>query len=301
MPFIKFPSTKSASAAVKCSHISEDWRRREKIHGANFQTIGESGDTNIKFGSRSKELPEVGEPTDFFDFSEIRAELVEYTENLRKTIGPCNVYGELYGGGKKIQVEIVYTEKLKFRVFDVLISPTGTQTYGTWLPYEDFGKVTDAGFSVINDIEFGTLDVLLNRPTEFMSEYADDNETYAEGYTVTKIINGCRYVFKNKAPSFVEKHMGKRIVQKVFMFNEVDLAGYYEIKGFILNKNRLAALNSKIGPPKIDNIPNLARMLVQDAVTDYCADTGSDPKSASKAGFTFYRDAVEFIKASMGV
>jgi len=300
MSFVKFPSTKPAEHAGKCSHIADGWRRREKIHGANFQTIGGPDGENIKFGSRSKELPEAGEPSDFFDFSEIREELTEYTENLRKTLGPCNVYGELYGGGKKIQVEIVYSDKLQFRVFDVLIAPTGTQTEGTWLSYEDFGKVTDAGFSVVNDIEIGSLDVLLNRPTEFMSEYADDEKTPSEGYTVTKIHQGVRYVFKNKAPSFVEKHMGKKTTQKVFKFNKLDLSGYEEIKGYILNKNRLAALNSKIGPPTMENVPNLARMLVQDAVTDYCTDhEDADTKSVGKAGFSFYRDAAEFIKTCM--
>lgn len=54
------------------------------------------GEDNIKFGSRSKELPPEGEPSDFFDFGEIHEELIDYAKNIRKLIDPCNVYGELY-------------------------------------------------------------------------------------------------------------------------------------------------------------------------------------------------------------
>jgi Rnl2 family RNA ligase len=290
--FKKFPSISNAKQANKCRNICDNWVRQEKIHGSNFQII--IGPTEIKFGSRNNELPPVGEPSDYYDYSEISNDLIEYAKNLRKELGSdINVYGELYGGGKKIQLEIIYSDNLQFRVFDVMVKDK-------WLPYEKFDIVKNSGFSVVNTLEIGLLDVLLNRTTEFISEYADDGKVNAEGYVVKKITSeGIRYAFKNKAPSFVEKHTNKKITQKEFKFSVDKTENNDELEEYIMSKNRLDALNSKIGPPKLENVNNLSRMLVIDAVKDYCVDNGLDSKEIGRVGFKYFPKTVEFIKESI--
>ena len=284
--FRKFPSIGKISSAGKYQHISTGYIRQEKIHGANFQII--IGTNYIRFGSRNNELPPIGEPSDFFDFSEIAPELTEFALKLQSTLGPCNVYGELYGGGKKIQLEIIYNDKMKFRVFDVLIGDK-------WLPYERFDVIKDAGFDVVNTIETGSLEVLLNRPTEFVSEYSDC-KTNSEGYVVKKITSsGDLIAFKNKAPSFVEAHQKKKITQPKFSFKNVPEND--ELRQYIMNKNRLDALNSKIGPPTLKNVPTLATMLINDAVEEYCVDNENvDKKKTKGQGFKYYNEVVEYIK-----
>lgn len=288
--FKKFPSIKNGDQALKCRSISQDWVRQEKIHGANFQIF--LGPNGVQFGSRNNELPPIGEPSDFFDYSEIVNELNERAKKFEEIIGTneFNIYGELYGGGKKIQHEIIYSNKLKFTVFDVLIG-------NKWLQYDKFDKIEKAGFSVATIIETGPLNVLLNRPTEFSSEYSE-KKANAEGYVVKKITEcGVRHAFKNKAPSFVEAHQKKKIIQKKFEFKT--MYENDELKGYIMNSNRLDALNSKIGPPKLDNVNNLARMLILDAVKDYCVVNIADIKDISKIGFSYYQETVEFIKSKI--
>ena len=80
MSFVTFPSISKASQSGKCSHNSSDWIRQEKIHGANFQMI--IGEDDIKFGSRSKELPPEGEPSDFFYFGKIKL----FSDTIKKLI-----------------------------------------------------------------------------------------------------------------------------------------------------------------------------------------------------------------------
>jgi Rnl2 family RNA ligase len=288
--FHKYPSLESKLSKEYYSRSEEDgWALTEKIHGANFQVI--VGGVTVNFAGRRFALDEFTRKS-YFKTQELEPLLSLHALNLSLKLKACklNVYGELYGGN--IQKEIIYQNKHRFIVFDVLINGT------TWLSYDKFDLVTEAGFDIV-PIKIGILKDLLKTDVEFKSSFSSD---HAEGYVIKKVIgNGSnRLAFKNKSPAFIEKHMKKKVTKKVF-----DMDKYIPIKdqetlretlrGYVLNENRVTSWYSK---GNLDNaFPKVAQGVIKDAINDYMKDfPESNKKTVTKLAFTMFIDLVVMIK-----
>ena len=186
----------------------------------------------------------------------------------------------------------------KIRVFDVIINKE------QFMPYHMFDHIEKVGFDIISIIKTGLLNDLLQLPTEFKSLYSPFNEG-AKGYTIKHISSdGKHYAIKNKAPSFVECKTGKKIQPSKSQLKQLDLSSFNDpnIKLYILNKNRLDALFSKIGPPsKSTNINNITRQLINDAINDYIIDHNTDDNVVKQSDVkhyaykSYFHEALSFV------
>jgi Rnl2 family RNA ligase len=288
MPFIKYPSIPCMKNALKQrkfrSQGEENWTLTEKIHGANFQVIVDDG--KVSFGSRRLLLDYEQKSKDFYNYSELIVPLTRYALALAKLLDvtALNIYGELYGGN--IQKEITYQAKPQFSVFDVLASEK------VWIDYENFDIVSKAGFSVV-PMKFGTLKELIQTPVEFCSIFSEKKQN-AEGYVIKKVVleyktsysSGClRLAVKNKAPTFIEAHTGKKTAERSYEINNQDpLQNFPYLKYYVVNKNRVSAWYSKGNI--LENPKKVTAGVIADAISDYASDHSSEGLAFSELAFS---------------
>jgi Rnl2 family RNA ligase len=285
--FVKYPSILNVKAAKKKKDIAKlndlGWVLQEKIHGANFQIIvyrEEDGSLVVKFASRNRILPKGDAQStikelDFFDYSHLIEPITKAATNLWDMLSikeQLNIYGELYGGN--IQREIKYSDKIQFKVFDVLSDRK------KWMDYEELEKVVPtAGFKTVPIKMKGTIEELCNQSSEFTSDWSEHSEN-AEGNVVKIIIDGCKFAIKCKAPSFTEKHTGKKTTQVEVNFAKMRIK-HVQLKeeeiGRYLTTHRLATVYSKRGPPtKETKLGEVAKELAFDIIKDYTEDLNTD-------------------------
>lgn len=113
------------------------------------------------------------------------------------------------------------------------------------------------------------------------------------------MINGVRYAVKHKAPSFVEKHSGKKIEHIEISLRKLrikDIQVDNEKIANYITSSRLDAVYSKRGTPtEKTNLSTVARELVVDIAQDYAEDEGVEFKDARICVFKYFKEINQFV------
>ena len=88
---------------------------------------------------------------------------------------------------------------------------------------------------------------------------------------------------KHRAPQFMEDKRGKIVEQKkIQLKSHVVQEMDQNLEDYLLNKNRLSNVLSKMGPANLKNKGILTRCLIEDAAQEYAHDTKKTPDEVKK-------------------
>lgn len=261
---------------------SVDWIVTEKIHGANYSLWSDG--TTVRPAKRTSFI---GIDENFYNSPSVFAKYEHAVLSLAKDIGPCAVYGELFGGNypgikldqnvKQVQKEVKYCPHIDFAAFDIWAIDKAE-----FLPWSDVERLcVKHNIPLVPVIGvFKTLTEALQQPNEFITKVparyslADIEGNIAEGLVISPSVphylhSGSRVIIKSKNDRFKESAKQEKGVIKPSMLND-DTTNVISIIRNNLTDNRMNAVVSKYGPD--EQFVVLLNELVQDAVQDGCVE-----------------------------
>jgi Rnl2 family RNA ligase len=300
VPYDKIEERWEGDPAAERALAREKWVVTEKIHGANFVVVSESGE-RLRYAKR-KALLAPGES--FFGHEVLVARLAPSfeaaVEEARAISGARTIliYGELFGGHyphpsvtpvagqKPVQTGVWYSPRLEFCAFDIA-SVHEDETCELFAYDRALALFRTAGLFAAEPLLVGSLHAATQFPVERTSTIPArlelpplDEPNLAEGIVVktqrpVRLPGGAltRPAFKRKIARFAEdeRYAGAEKPDGAPRDSGEALGRLLEAAAALVNPPRAAAAISKIGPPTNEELRRQVIAGVRDDVLDELA------------------------------